>query len=239
MVAGVRIVVVSTANVAEATVTLRDLGCAVRTASPLELPSRYTRGIDALVVEAGDDAEVGRFVLQRVRALGEHIPTLLAVQTSQLTRVDPRWAYDDLVLQPYVPQELYVRLRTLEWRASEFSGPERIKLGALVIDLSAHEAAVGGRALSLTPREFALLTLLARHRGRVLTRATLLREVWGARSTESRSLDVHIRRLRSALGAEVSLVTVRGVGYRLGEAPDGVVREAPVSVSVSPEGDSR
>ena len=91
-------------------------------------PAALVRDVDVLVMEAGDDAEVGRFVLGRVRALETNVPVLLAVRTSQLTRVDPAWSFDDLILQPYVPQELYVRLRALEWRASEFAQPERIKL---------------------------------------------------------------------------------------------------------------
>ncbi len=214
-----RITVVSAMPPAEAAEALRDLGCSVREAPAMAPAAEYTRDVDVLVMEAGEDAEVGRFVLGRVRALEVTVPVLLAVRTSQLTRVDPAWSYDDLILQPYVPQELYVRLRTLEWRASEFAHPERIKLGALLLDLAAHEASLGGRRLPLTPREFALLTHLARHRGRALGRASILRDVWQTRSTDTRTLDVHIRRLRVHLGDAVVLETVRGVGYRLGAAP--------------------
>lgn len=182
-------------------------------------PAALVRDVDVLVMEAGDDAEVGRFVLGRVRALETNVPVLLAVQTLQLTRVDPAWSFDDLILQPYVPQELYVRLRALEWRASEFAQPERIKLGALVLDLAGHEALLGGRRLALAPREFALLVHLARHRGRALSRASILRDVWQTRATDTRTLNVHVRRLRAHLGDAVVLETVRGIGYRLGAAP--------------------
>jgi len=222
----VRITVVSATPPAEAAEVLRDLGCSVREALAVTPAATYTRDVDVLVMEAGEDAEVGRFVLGRVRALETPVPVLLAVRTSQLTRVDPSWHYDDLVLQPYVPQELYVRLRTLEWRASEFAHPERIKLGALLLDLAAHEALLSGRRLPLTPREFALLTHLAVHRGRALARASILRDVWQTRSTDTRTLDVHIRRLRAHLGDAVVLETVRGVGYRLGATPPGVSRDA-------------
>lgn len=214
-----RITVVSAHPPSEASEVLRDLGCALREAHALDAPDHIARGVDAVVVETADDAEVARFVLGRLRGAGSRVPVLLAVKTSQLTRVDPSWPFDDLILQPYVPQELYVRLRALEWRASDFAQPERVKVGALVLDPSAHEARVEGRTVELTHQEFLLILYLARRRGQVSSRELLLREVWGVRGHETRTLDVHIRRLRAKLGPSVSIETVRGVGYRL-PAPD-------------------
>lgn len=213
--AAVRITVVSALAPAEATEALRDLGCAVREGSPLAPPEELADRTDVLVIEAGDDAEIGRFVLGRVRRLPRRLPVLLAVRTSQLTRLDPSWAWDDLALQPYVPQELYVRLRAVEWRASEFVQEERVKVGPLVIDPGAHEATLAGQNLDLAPQEFALLHHLALHRSKVHTRESLLREVWGLRGVESRTVDVHVRRLRAKLGAAVQIETVRGVGYKI------------------------
>ena len=140
---------------------------------------------------------------------------LLALRTTQLTRLDPAWGHDDFVLQPYVPQELYVRLRALEWRTSDFAQPERIKVGALLVDLAGHTVHVEGRRIDLAPMEFNLLAHLVSHRARVLGRAALLRDLWGRRGGATRTLDVHVRRLRSKLGASAVIETVRGVGYRL------------------------
>ncbi len=210
-----RITVVGAKSPAEATLALRDLGCTVRESSPMDPPEAIARGAEVVVIEADTDAEVGRFALARLRGLPERIPVLLAVATSQLTRIDPSWGYDDVVLQPYVPQELYVRIRGVEWKVSAFSQPERVKVGPLVINPDAHEATLDGRPLALTPQEFALLTHLARYRGRSHARAALLREVWGVRGVHTRTVDVHVSRLRGKIGAMLDIVTVRGVGYRL------------------------
>jgi two-component system response regulator MtrA len=109
-----------------------------------------------------------------------------------------------------------VRLRAAEWRASEFAGPERVKVGGLVLDVAAHEARVGPTVIALANREFELLVFLARGRGRVLRRAEILATVWGQRGEQGgRSLDVHVRRLREKLSGHARVETVRGVGYRL------------------------
>jgi two-component system response regulator MtrA len=110
---------------------------------------------------------------------------------------------------------LYARLRGVEWRTSEFTQPERIKVGALVIDVAGHEVSLDGVRVGVTPMEFALLTKLAEHRGRVLGRAALLRDLWGRRAGVTRTLDVHVRKLRARLGERVVIETVRGVGYRM------------------------
>jgi DNA-binding response OmpR family regulator len=210
-----RITVVSASSPAEAVEILRDLGCAVRESSPLAPPAEVAARADIVLVETGDDAEVGRFVLGRLRGLDERVPAILALRTSQLTRVDPAWGHDDMVLQPYVPQELYVRLRAVEWKTSEFDQPERIKLGDLVIDPAAHVVTLAGRRVTLAPMEFTLLTHLARHRARVLRRDALLRDVWGVRGMTTRTVDVHIQRLRARFEGALHIETVRGVGYRL------------------------
>ena len=125
--------------------------------------------------------------------------------------------FDDLVLVPYVPAELYVRVRRIEWRKSEFEAGERLKLGGLCIDLAAHEVTVDGRAVELTAQEFSLLKFLAQHRGRVFSRDQLLARVWGVDYYGgSRTVDIHVRRLRMKLGSgSKPLETVRGVGYKM------------------------
>jgi DNA-binding response OmpR family regulator len=214
-----RVTVVSPLGHAVGAAELSDLGCAVREALAVAPPEEIVAHADLVLVEAGDDGELGGFVVRRVRTASSRIPLLLAVTIPQLPRVDPAWGHDDFVLMPYVPQELYARMRASEWRASEFTQPERIKIGPVVVDLDAHEVLLGGTHLPLANREFDLLVFLARGRGRVQRREQILAKVWGQRGGgTSRSLDVHVRRLRTKLAGAVTIETVRGVGYRL-EAP--------------------
>ncbi len=182
-------------------------------------PAEIVEGADVVLVEAGDDGELGRFVVQRVRAVAGKLPLILALDATQLARLDPAWGHDDFVVLPYLPHELVARLRAAEWRRSEFSQPELIKIGALVIDLAAHVVRLGGAELPLANREFDLLVYLAQARGRVRRREQIMAQVWGIRrGTGGRSLDVHVRRIRAKLASAVAIETVRGVGYRL----DGV-----------------
>ncbi len=202
--------------------TLRDLGCRVATA---ELWDSFDEGDlaadppTAVVIEALDEVDAGRAAVTRVRAVAAlaEAPVLLAVTVAGMSRVDARDAVDDFVLVPYVPAELYLRVRRVEWARSEFSSPERMKIGMMVIDLAAHEVAVDGRPVELTHQEFALLSFLAQNRGRVFTRDQLLTRVWGVDYYGgSRTVDIHVRRLRMKLGAAANPIqTVRGVGYKM------------------------
>jgi len=126
---------------------------------------------------------------------------------------------DDYVVKPFSPKELLARVRAVLRRSRPALGAAPLRLGALVIDLGTHTASVGGLALALTPKEFDLLRALVEARGRVLSREFLLDRVWGysrASEIESRTVDVHVRRLRVKLGAEGRrILTVKSVGYRL------------------------
>ena len=173
----------------------------------------------AILIEAEDEVDAGRAVLarfKRVDALAD-VPTVCAVTTRGLSRLDASDAFDDVVLIPYVPAELYLRIRRVEWHKSEFASQERIKIGALVIDLAAHEVTVEGRPVDLTQQEFALLRFLAQNRGRVFSREQLLGRVWGVDYYGgSRTVDIHIRRIRAKLKhAARPIETVRGVGYKM------------------------
>lgn len=202
---------------------LRELGCRVRAADLWE-PLENDEGLSkeppaAVLIEVLDHVEAGRAALARIRAavpLAE-VPVLGAVTVSALQRLDVADAFDDVVLVPYVPVELYVRIRRAEWRRSEYTDIEHLKIGPLLIDCAAHEVLVDGRAVELTHQEFALLEFLARHRGRVFSRQQLLERVWGVdHYGGSRTVDIHVRRLRMKLaGAIDSLETVRGVGYKI------------------------
>ena len=127
---------------------------------------------------------------------------------------------DDYVPKPFSPNELVARVRALV-RRSRRGGPEEttIRFGTLVMDLSRHIVSDDGRDVKLTAKEFLLLQYLLQHRGRVLSRELLLGDVWGYRYTGgTRTVDVHVRRLREKLPALVtSLVTVKQFGYKLEE----------------------
>jgi len=125
---------------------------------------------------------------------------------------------DDYVAKPFSPNELVARIRAL-LRRSRRHEPEdlTLQLGPIVMDLSRHTVSSDGRDVKLTAKEFMLLQYLLEHRGRVLSRDLLLGDVWGYRYTGgTRTVDVHVRRLREKLPVLVeSLVTVKQFGYKL------------------------
>lgn len=201
---------------------LQELGCTPRTADlwdKLDGEGVWTRPPSAILVEAGDDVSAARSALTRIKDVPalRDVPVLAALTVRALDSVGESDGFHDLVLMPYVVPELYLRLRRAEWSTSEFEGPERMKIGSLVLDLAGHEASVGGSAVSLTPQEFSLLRFLATHRGRVFSRGQLLHRVWGVdHYGGSRTVDIHVRRLRAKLGASVCPIqTVRGAGYKM------------------------
>jgi len=124
---------------------------------------------------------------------------------------------DDYVTKPFSPREVLVRIKKLVARSSGVEDTEPvISVRGLHIDSRRHEVRVADEPIALTATEFKLLEILARQRGRVLTREHLLRDVWGYDNPiDSRTVDTHMRRLREKLGdASRYLDTVRGVGYR-------------------------
>ena len=125
---------------------------------------------------------------------------------------------DDYLAKPFSPQELILRVGAILRRMSS-SGPasDIIRIGPLEIDRSAHRVSVDAAAVELTATEFKLLLTLAERRGRVQSRARLLETVWDAApDIQTRTVDMHVQRLRTKLGAAGHLVeTVRGFGYRL------------------------
>jgi hypothetical protein len=127
-------------------------------------PSDALRGMRAraLVFEALDRPDLGSAALRSVRKepIFAEVGALIAVTVGQLARIDPSGGFDDFVLHPYVPEELYTRIRAIEWKHSEFSTEERQGRGPIVVDRAAHEVSVDGRPVSLTAKEFALLAYL-------------------------------------------------------------------------------
>jgi len=132
-------------------------------------------------------------------------------------RLDLSLGFDDLILAPYRLTELAARLRLLEWRTQAAAGPEVIRVGRLRLNQVTYEVTVDRGQVELTLKEYQLLLFLVRNPGRVFRRAELLDHVWGAEYFGgTRTVDVHVRRLRAKTGAAGEMLeTVRGVGYRL------------------------
>jgi two-component system phosphate regulon response regulator PhoB len=124
---------------------------------------------------------------------------------------------DDYITKPFSTQELVARIRAVLRRRSPEQTMERVQVGHLVLDGSTHRVSFQEQALKLGPTEFKLLSFLMHHAERVHSRGQLLDKVWGDHVfIEERTVDVHIKRLREALGeAGVMVETVRGAGYRL------------------------
>lgn len=125
---------------------------------------------------------------------------------------------DDYLTKPFSPQELVLRVKAILRRSTAVpAAGEMLVIGALAIDRAAHTVSVRGSDVELTPTEFKLLLLLAERRGRVQGRAQLLENVWeAAPDIQTRTVDMHVQRLRTKLGTAGDLIeTVRGFGYRL------------------------
>jgi two-component system phosphate regulon response regulator PhoB len=131
---------------------------------------------------------------------------------------------DDYLTKPFSPQELVLRVGAILRRlgAGGATSGDTLRLGTLEIDFAAHQVKVDGMPVELTPTEFKLLQILAERRGRVQARAHLLETVWDAApDIQTRTVDMHVQRLRAKLGAAGDMIeTVRGFGYRL-RAPQG------------------
>lgn len=173
---------------------------------------------DVIIVDTGDDMGAARRAREAIsRSALADVPVLLAVGVPRLASIDFSLGFADFVLRPFVPPELYARLRQIDWKTSAFGSADAIKLGDLAIDLAGREVTVGARPVKLTPQEFELLRFLAENLGRALERDEILRKVWGYAGGPTRTVDIHIRRLRAKLGPpwDQRIETVRNVGYKL------------------------
>ena len=158
-------------------------------------------------------------LLRRDPATADIPIILLTARAGEIDRVlGFELGADDYVTKPFSPRELVLRVKSLLRRGQiSEEKSEVMTFGDLIIDIPRHQVTVKGSVVSLTATEFKLLTTLAHRRGRVQSRDTLLRDVWGYQEAiDTRTVDTHMRRLREKLGVAADcLDTVRGVGYRL------------------------
>lgn len=205
------------------------------------LPAEPTALLDApaadvLFVDGRRDLPAVRALTRLLRTTGTDAPVLLVTTEGALAAVNAEWGIDDVVLDTAGPAELDARIRLAVGRRSAETAadvPGEIRGGDVTIDEASYTAKVKGRVLDLTFKEFELLKFLAQHPGRVFTRAQLLQEVWGYDYFGgTRTVDVHVRRLRAKLGPEHEAVigTVRNVGYRFVLLPREESAPLPVPV---------
>jgi DNA-binding response OmpR family regulator len=181
---------------------------------------------DAILLDARRDLASARTFTRVLAAIGVTVPVIGVLTEGGLIALSAEWVVDDLILDTAGPAELDARLRLAVERcaASAQQQPDQVDIGELTIDESTYTARLSGVPLDLTYKEFELLKFLAQHPGRVFTRSHLVQEVWGYDYFGgTRTVDVHVRRLRAKLGPEHDQMigTVRNVGYKfVRPAPD-------------------
>ena len=190
--------------------------------------------IDLLIVDGRRDLSAVKNLIRLLNTTGVGAPIILVTTEGGLAAIAADWAIDDVILDTAGPAEVDARIRLTITRYLDLQrevNPATIEIrgGEITIDEHSYTAKIKGRSLDLTYKEFELLKYLVQHPGRVFTRSQLLQEVWGYDYFGgTRTVDVHIRRLRAKLGPEHEALigTVRHVGYRF-NAANGQKQEAP------------
>jgi DNA-binding response OmpR family regulator len=171
---------------------------------------------DLIFVDARQDLAAAKSLCKILTTTGITVPLVLVLTEGGLTAVSADWGVDDVILSTAGPAEVDARIRLVIGRLAQEKTGSKIQASGVVIDEASYSAKVHGKPLDLTFKEFELLRFFATHPSRVFTREQLLSEVWGYDYFGgTRTVDVHVRRLRAKLGDLESLIgTVRNVGYR-------------------------
>lgn len=177
---------------------------------------------DLIFLDARRDLASAKSLAKILHTTGLSTPLVAVVTEGGLAGISGEWGVSDIILDSAGPAEIDARIRLVLARAQQATNGDQIQASGVTIDEASYSAKVHGKPLDLTFKEFALLKFLAQHPGRVFTRDQLLSEVWGYDYFGgTRTVDVHIRRLRAKLGDLESLIgTVHNVGYRFTLAPD-------------------
>ncbi|NCX53009.1 MAG: DNA-binding response regulator, partial [Actinobacteria bacterium] len=178
--------------------------------------------VDVLLIDARRELPAAKALTKLITTTGIGCPIIAITTEGGLSAFNADWGINDVILDTAGPAEVDARIRIVlgKQAASDLHNDPHsgeIRSGDVSIDESTYTARLKGEVLDLTFKEFELLKYLAQHPGRVFTRAQLLQEIWGYDYFGgTRTVDVHIRRLRSKLGPEFEAIigTVRNVGYR-------------------------
>ncbi len=188
---------------------------------------------DCIIIDARRDLPTVKSFTKLITTTGVSTPLIIITTEGGLSAINADWGISDVILDTAGPAEVDARIRivigkdAIEQLAKNPSLKE-IRSGEVVIDEDSYTAKIKGRTLDLTFKEFELIKYLAQHPGRVFSRSQLLQEIWGYDYFGgTRTVDVHIRRLRSKLGPEFESIidTVRNVGYRFSTSNNPVTAD--------------
>ena len=188
---------------------------------------------DCIIIDARRELPTAKSFTKLLTATGVSIPLIIVTTEGGLSAINADWGITDVILDTAGPAEVDARIRIVIGKdaitqLSKNPSLKEIRSGEVVIDEDSYTAKIKGRTLDLTFKEFELLKYLAQHPGRVFSRSQLLQEIWGYDYFGgTRTVDVHIRRLRSKLGPEFESVidTVRNVGYRFSTSNNPVTAD--------------
>ncbi|MET4638801.1 response regulator transcription factor [Mycetocola sp. 2940] len=184
---------------------------------------------DLIMIDARTDLAGAKSLCKILRTTGLTVPLLVILTEGGLSAVSADWGVDDVLVEMAGPAEIDARIRLAIGRQALEQTTTKIQTSGVVIDEASYSAKVQGKPLDLTYKEFELLRFLAAHPSRVFTREQLLSEVWGYDYFGgTRTVDVHVRRLRAKLGELEQLIgTVRNVGYRFNVYEDDNAQADP------------
>ena len=188
---------------------------------------------DCIIIDARRDLPTVKSFTKLITTTGVSTPIIIVTTEGGLSAINADWGITDVILDTAGPAEVDARIRIVIGKdaidqLAKNPSLKEIRSGEVVIDEDSYTAKIKGRTLDLTFKEFELLKYLAQHPGRVFSRSQLLQEIWGYDYFGgTRTVDVHIRRLRSKLGPEFESVidTVRNVGYRFSTSNNPVTAD--------------
>lgn len=170
--------------------------------------------VDISYISETDDSQ---FFLSKIRKKINNIPVYLISQTHDLKKINPEWFFKDFIVYPFRKGELLLRVKLLFNKTKAFDSENHIQIGKLLINKKEYSVFLDDKRIDFTYKEFELLCYLVENKGKVFAREELLQKIWGLEYIGgTRTVDVHIRRLRSKLGIEFNSIieTIRNVGYR-------------------------
>lgn len=188
---------------------------------------------DCIIIDARRDLPTAKSFTKLITTTGVSTPIIIVATEGGLSAINADWGITDVILDTAGPAEVDARIRIVIGKdaitqLAKNPSLKEIRSGEVVIDEDSYTAKIKGRTLDLTFKEFELLKYLAQHPGRVFSRSQLLQEIWGYDYFGgTRTVDVHIRRLRSKLGPEFESIidTVRNVGYRFSTSNNPVTAD--------------